>query len=342
MRTYDLYSYVVAKNTLKYSFIGSLKYIVASLFEYRTKSIIDGNQPWILKSVNHHKNSYLKQREPDSVIEVYYDVGSPTHAYNICYDIACILIWDFLSVSTIFANLIGAFTKTDEMLLHEKAAKKFFDQRLNSYSSEVIYIYNYYGPIMQGLIESARGFNIRVVELQHGSLGDVHGCYNGSLKNNAWLPDEFIAWNKYSSEFITKSLGVVSKVLRLEFTHEAGSKILLTLGSDTELLEDFVKSLSAIYKVKVRAHPRHDQPVWLDNYDIEICDSRESIVRSFDSVRLHITKGSGCFFQAMEVGIPTLLISSSSRDWYDYFKETNLVYYAESFWMEKVSEIFQD
>ena len=82
-------------------------------------------------------------------------------------------------------------------------------------------------------------------------------------------------------------------------------------------------------------------PKNLQNLGVEICPQSDSILESLNGCMLHITKASGCFFQAMDMGVPTLLISHKSKDWYEFYKETNLVFYSTDNWLEIVSSIIR-
>lgn len=343
-----IYNYVVKKNNLRPNFIGFILDIVSGIGQFL---FIDSNlimdKPWVIKAPIHYDNSMLLNYEPRDVRSISYGVSfrnRKKYPNNISGEIVKHLFPLKRKMNLLWKFIFSGAKKEYQMELYEYAAYEYFSSCLSEYQFKEIYFYNYYGPEIQGLIKAAKEKGINTIELQHGSILGIHGCYNGDNIENVSLPDIIFCWNEFSSELIKNKLGVETEVHNHSQQVEKGDKVLITLGSDTTGVPRLISNLLHLNcLIKVKPHPRHKFNDEIPNDKrIEILAQNSDIYEALNGCCLHITKASGSFFQAFESNIPTLLITEKSIDWYEYYKESGLVYYSKDVWSKDINKIIEN
>lgn len=335
----DLYKYVVTKNRLV---VRPLSVLARLMRSKRCTNSFDVNREWIFKAPIHINNVLLSSYEPKNLATVIYGNYNRLHDFpgadiTLKIERKFTKLYSLSIISKMLRFSLKVPSKMMEMVLEEEASLDVLTKVLKDYRGKKIYFYNYYGPFGQALIKVAAAYGIQTIELQHGSISNLHKCYTTNM--GQVLPSKFRAWNEYSMNLVESRLNVDVELASKIFNVENGTKILLTLGSDLDNVDEFIFSLAKMYSLKVRPHPRHEWVYEGPSIDFEVCPHSESIIDSLNGVRLHITKTSGSFFQAIDCRVPTVLIDEKSKDWYEQFKESNLVYYAPNNWLEAVNKI---
>lgn len=206
----------------------------------------------------------------------------------------------------------------------------------------------FYSPIPQGFTIAANQKKIKSIEYQHGSLSKDHVCYYKEVfekESKNIYPTNYILWNEFSAftlQPICNYYGFYSQIekqnvqIKVKSTND---NILFTFGSldlyQFDFTIDLILKIAIKYKILIREHPRHrlskTQKEQLISPNIIFSESQKRTVLEDLSISwLHLTRISGSFFEALEIGIPTLLIDKRALEYFSYYSNNNLVYYNDS------------
>jgi len=200
----------------------------------------------------------------------------------------------------------------------------------------------YYNPSSMGIIAACKAMGIEVHEMQHGPQGALHAAYASWTKvpetGYQLLPDKFLCWNVSDASEINawatsskhKAIAFGNPWARYWKEGMASSSynkwprnlILYTLQPVDDIFEPYlvetIKALSSEYQWWIRLHPRQLGERRRIQEEIDRLDLA-SVVNIEDATslplpdimihsRVHITKYSGCFLEALEFDVPSVLI----------------------------------
>ena len=82
--------------------------------------------------------------------------------------------------------------------------KRIYKLFLNLYTPKVIFINCYYSN--QSLVKAASELNIKVIEVQHGQIGENHFAYHLNKKlDNSFFPDILLTFSEYDKSMVERS-----------------------------------------------------------------------------------------------------------------------------------------
>ena len=219
---------------------------------------------------------------------------------------------------------------------------------------------------MSAAIYAAQKLNIPTIEFQHGFQTNVHMGYAHWTKVPVGgfntMPLEYWCWDKHSQSAIsqwsthTYIKSIVKGQPWLTFFTKKNMKSLpdkkkilysLHLFSEIELAEVFppqlIHSINNLpFDWTLRLHPRNSLEinkisVFLaqNNIDLKKIDIQDPkkipLPLSLLSSKIHITNYSGCLIEAIQMGVPSLIIDKLGQMIYKNYIEGNMVVYKNKF-----------
>jgi hypothetical protein len=224
--------------------------------------------------------------------------------------------------------------------------ERLFDFLLDKLQPEKVVGLTYYNPAMMGLILACKKRNIPIADMQHGPQGALHASYADwtSVPTEGYelLPDEFYCWNDRDAGEINNSIfdrGILAHravnfgnpwtafwknpARPSSFASWPERLILYTLQPVEGMLEPYL--INAIRQTQ------HEYAWWFRLHPRQIAKDKAILVETLQNARLekvvniddasalplpdilrhttvHITKYSGCFLEAMEFEVPSVII----------------------------------
>lgn len=115
------------------------------------------------------------------------------------------------------------------------------------YKPTEIIVATYYSTTRLYMVRAAKKLNIRVIECQHGFIGNAHPSYNSTLSlDRSFLPDEFWVFSKFDKD-ILKERGIYNQ----SQVHIKGDFFLDTLKQRNEKSNSFFQQKIKNYKYVV-------------------------------------------------------------------------------------------
>lgn len=201
-----------------------------------------------------------------------------------------------------------------------------------------------YSDINLPFVQQAKKLGIKVIEQQHGIMGDSHIAYNfSSRKQFDWYPDEIWVWNRHwakNSRFPISSENIIIKKFRyLEkfkssySSHEVKKTILFIsqgpFATKLMLLAiELAKEInSESYNIIFKLHPSEylqekDKFKKLNDYNIQI-STDNNIYKVFSQAYCQIGVNSTALFEGMEFGLKTFIYKIEG---WEVFKNVEDVY----------------
>jgi hypothetical protein len=246
------------------------------------------------------------------------------------------------------SDLFPSYSKVSKSRLSKSlhaiiAWKRFYSQVFKQAQPSVAFGLCYYSNEMFGMNLAAKELGITSVDMQHGTIGELHVAYSfSSLPKNGYdlLPDEFWVWDLLTYEYLKKQFSansniavklsgnpwlreasqsvVYSELDRLDkpmvlYTHQP-----LRPPIDSYLLETIGVTKSK-YAWWLRLHPktsaaeRSEIHNLLAHYDllhvVEIDNASElPLPILLSKAAVHISKFSGSIIEAALMGVPNIVL----------------------------------
>ena len=251
----------------------------------------------------------------------------------------------------------------NETISYIEICNKIFTKLLKTIKPKSIFIMCYYSPAMLGLNIAAHKLDIPTIDMQHGPQGEFHLAYSSwsSVPKEGYeaLPKEFHTWDQTSADEINKwAVNVenhsavyagnpwVERWKKGRFNTSAynwpPNIVLYTLQPVGNPLEDYlletIRNTKSKWNWWLRLHPRQSHEL----KELKNKLSQEGLLKFVNisdatqlplpeillNTDIHLTKFSGCAYEAYSFNVPTILIDQRGREIYkDWVETTNLFYY---------------
>ncbi|ALM21682.1 hypothetical protein AAT17_10780 [Nonlabens sp. MIC269] len=282
-------------------------------------------------------------------------------------------------LESIFGDRLSFFSRNDLQLIVEKVylKYKFYHLYFKNVKPKVVFYLCYYANNdVFASLAAANMLQIKTIEIQHGPITYPHPAYSQwfSIKNNAHntLPSNFWCWDKYSENEIKKwssgtiintkvvgNFSLISQRHKYSNLKKDNSYFLYSLQTYPYRINDFFPT-SIINLIKqlevpwiIRLHPRDN--IGKEVYDkffernqltnlIEIHDAKNvPLMMDLSRTKLHFTNYSGTVLEALELNIPTVILSETGANFFKDLLDEEIIKYInsnDSNFIERVNEFY--
>ncbi len=218
-------------------------------------------------------------------------------------------------------------------------------------------------PTKSDMIATLKSLNIKIIEIQHGFVGNLHAGYNYKMEQNIILPtpDEIDVYNDFwKKEIISAGYFKESQINikgRLKYdlvkNNDAYSNVIIFTGQGAffdEIIDFFINSDAWLFsndmQLLYKPHPKESKEE-IDNFKYKIRMLKSCEVYSGDSTTeeliknslAHVSVFSSCHFDAVYYKNKTYI--------YDIMKDNIMNYYSELYSdtfinINNISEIFHE
>jgi len=221
-------------------------------------------------------------------------------------------------------------------ILKHKALVVLWSYVLKRVKPKKAYVVVAYSDINMPFIEVAKDMGIRVIELQHGIMGDTHIAYNFASKSNLnWYPDEIWVWNDYwaaSGKFPVSTENILSKGFpfldryKKSFVCQNDNKKQILIISQGPFSDKLIKIASELndvldstkYNIGFKAHPSEVEACrekcnQLKQKGVNILEESNIYVLFRDSY-CQIGVNSTALFEGLEFGLKTFILKTAGSE----------------------------
>ncbi len=226
-------------------------------------------------------------------------------------------------------------------ILYQICLEKIFYLIFKIYKIKILFITCYYGK--EGIIKAAKKLKIKVIEIQHGVIGNNHPAYNSLIKlDKNCIPDKLLTFSKEGAnkEFIIKDIFPIGsfyleyinshfvpdeELLRLLNKYKFSFSVSLQITCENELIEFILVLASKYVDYIFILIPRF----YTKKYDSFILPSNVIFYPKLDFYQItkhcnfHISAYSTTSLEAPSLGKPNILfnINGYAKKYYGFMEQ---------------------
>ncbi len=241
--------------------------------------------------------------------------------------------------------------------------REAFTRLLENHKLHLVFNFCYYSKEAFGLTLACKKLGILCIDVQHGTQGSTHPMYASypsiaSAQTRQLLPGIFWVWSKAEEQHIQDwDSTYLQSVIKggnpwlafykaqnsVQITQDESkeSTILVSLQEPQHYHSSYLEELirrtegDTHWQWLLRAHPLYPEleleltEAFSDMENVKVMGiNKQDLYQQFIQANLHITGFSTTCLEALEFGLPTILIHHNGKDYYQSYIENSYFQYA--------------